>query len=475
MSELLFTAGRPGYRVSVHVRPDRANRCYLQWPRTGRSATGTRGGYHKVASNEVWRATGRKELKERLGDLATQISAALQAGASLDTIKALARGEEPAAPAPVVAAAPLPVEPAPEPGPDPKALPLAEMFRLAIGASPRGVDPRKRNERMAFWRENPPPPGGIYGRWTQQAKTARQLADQIEDLLGADRDLRTITANVIGSLWKEGVADNAVKRVQVLQRLSRWAEREYLETHRYRRLLFEADWQSKVGEGARRATNRVVETKRFSVPEVGRLWRAVADPTSLVHPAIRHAMLIGGEQRLGQVLKSTVDSVARVQGAWLLKPPQERKKLTSWILIAPDHIELFASLYAAAQQRPDGRLFPLSKAPALKHWKKLEELAGVSAYGWYGVRRAMTDLCASAMTELVRDANDPLDLADALVLDTISAHKAKGQRDGRYRDSPVGDRRIPKQPSAVWDVLVAAMRVVRRAREVAIDRADSTL
>lgn len=477
MSECLFTVGSPGYRVSVHVRPDRANRVYFQWPRTGRSETGARGGYHKVASAEVWRAAGRKELKERLGDIATRISAALQAGAPLTTIKALARDEEPAAPAPVVAAAPLPLEPTPVPvpGPDPLALPLAEMFRLAIGPSPRKVDPRKRNERMAFWKANPPTEGGIYKRWTQQARTARQLADQIEDKLGATRDLRTVTANASKQLWEEEVADNALKRVSVLQRLSRWVAREYRATHGYSALVLEDGWQKTVTEACRAPDDLIAEDKRFSIPEMGRIWRVVMDPTSPIHPAIRHAMLFGGEHRLGQVLNTTVRSVANAQGAWLFKPPERVKKLTSWILVDLEHVALFREVYAAAQQRSDGRLFPLTKAPARKHWQRLETLADVRPFGWYGARRVMTDLAVTALTDLIRDTEDPLDEADSVVLNAISGHKSPGEREGRYRSSTVGIRTAPVQPSGRWNTLIAAMRVRRRARELAIERADSPI
>jgi hypothetical protein len=48
-------------------------------------------------------------------------------------------------------------------------------------------------------------------------------------------------------------------------------------------------------------------------------------------------------------------------------------------------------------------------------------------------------------------------------------------RDALYRNSPVGVMTKPKQGTGMFDVLVSAMRVVRRARELAIERADSPI
>jgi integrase len=328
---------------------------------------------------------------------------------------------------------------------------------------------------MAFWAENAPSKGGIYKTWTQQAKTARQLADSIEDILGADADLMSLTENEVSSLWTPGVADNALKRVSVLLRVSRWAQRQFRNTHGYRALTLEQGWQKTVSEACRSADEEIAHEQRYTVPELGRIWRLLMDPDAPIHPAIRYATLLGGEQRLGQVLATTVRHVTRVKSAWLVKPPQQPKKLTAWIALGTSQVEWFQELYAAAEQRPDGRLFPLSRGRAAKAWKKLETLADTQHFGWYGMRRAMIDLCDNARTDLLKNTDDPLDVSGDVVLDTISAHMPGGKRDAIYRNLPVGNRKAPLQPSGMWDILACATRVKLRARELAMERADSPL
>ena len=475
MSRLL-TVGTPGHRVSVHVRRDRKNKLYYQWPRSEPSKGGARGGYEKVAS--AWVYPGKREarsiMKKKAAVVAEQIGLALKEGSSPEVIKALALGTE----LPEVMA-PLPSGDGPQASPemlanhvDSKALPLWRVMEAAIGKSARQVEPRAKLARMAHWRENPPSEIGIYQSWTQQARTARQLADQIEDVLGSATDLRSITANSARRLWTEGVADNAVKRVDVLLRVSRWAAREFRDSHDYRPLYLAAGWQSEVSEASRSTDDQIVEEPRYNQPELGRIWRVLKDPNSTVHPILRAATLLGGEQRLGQVLRTTVKGVASHHGTWLFKPPQQKKKLTSWIMVDLDQIEMFRSLNTAAQQRPDGRLFPLSRSAALTAWKELERLSNARALGWYAMRRAMTDLCTKAFGELMRETEDPLPNVDSLVLNAITGHRPVGEREGRYRDSPIGERHIPVPQSGKWDVVLSAMRVRRRARELAMEMAD---
>jgi hypothetical protein len=138
-------------------------------------------------------------------------------------------------------------------------------------------------------------------------------------------------------------------------------------------------------------------------------------------------------------------------------------------------MESFQELVEAAGRRPDGRLFPLTRGPAAQAWREVERLANVTPYGWYAMRRAMTDICDTARTELRNDPNEPLDVSGDVVLDAISGHRSKNVRDALYRNSPVGVMTKPKQGTGMFDVLVSAMRVVRRARELAIERADSPI
>jgi len=83
----------------------------------------------------------------------------------------------------------------------------------------------------------------------------------------------------------------------------------------------------------------------------------------------------------------------------------------------------------------------------------------------------MADLCDAARCELTRNTEDPLAPGGDIVLDAIFAFRSLGVRSTRFIHSPVGSHRVPTQPSATWDILVSAMRVVRRARELAMERA----
>ncbi len=463
----LSTLGTRGSRVSIHVRRDRGNRLYFQWPRREPSESGARGGYNKVASSLIWPNNRRdqRSVENEAEVRAAMISDALRAGQPTARVEALALGLD--------AASIAREEPTP-PKSAPTTITLRDVFLHAIGPSPRGIPPRKRILRREFWAANPPSPRGIYVSWTLQARTARALADQIEDRLGADRAFLEITANDTRSLWETGVADNAMKRVSVLLRASRWAEREYRVSHGYRALALAHGWQGKVAAACRPVAKRVSREKRYSVPEAGRLWRVFYDPASPIHPVLRDAVLLGGEHRLGQVINTTLANTVNVSSAWAFKPPEQERKQTAWLIVPFRHFERFREILDAAARRQDQRLFPLSRGPLLKAWRHAEELAGVPHFGWYGMRRAMVDLCDLARTELLRDAEDPLDVVSEVVLDAISGHRSRDQR-GWYRDSPVGVRTAPMQPSGMWTVMVCAMRVAQRAREMALARADSPL
>lgn len=493
----LGSIGARGFRVAICVRPERGNRIYFHLPRKKRSPKGSRGGSRKVASDLQYDVPGAERRKnEAEAELrAARIALALRAGASAEEIEEIARGGTPDAVAPDgqlsdevpvnedAAVPPASIQSAPAAADllasskRPAALlRLDDMLKLAIGPSPRGIPGKARALRMAFWAENPPPKSGIYDcGWTLQARTARSLADEIEDMLGADRDFMTITSNDTGLLWQVGISDNAVNRVAVLLRVSQWAEREYGTSHQYRALSMPQGWKKKLRAITASPEKSISDEPRYTVPETGRMWRILMDPDAPVHPVIRNAALLGGEHRLGQVLNTTVHHVARAGAAWVFKPPEAGKKLTSWILVPLPAMESFQELVEAAGRRPDGRLFPLTRGPAAQAWREVERLANVTPYGWYAMRRAMTDICDTARTELRNDPNEPLDVSGDVVLDAISGHRSKNVRDALYRNSPVGVMTKPKQGTGMFDVLVSAMRVVRRARELAIERADSPI
>jgi hypothetical protein len=490
----LGSIGARGFRVAICVRPERGNRIYFHLPRKKRSPKGSRGGSLKIASDLEYDVPGAERRKnEAEAELrAARIALALRDGASAEEIEEIARGGSPDAVVPdgqlraevpvaedaalastSIQAAPAAADVLTSSKRPAAILPLAGVLKLAIGPSPRGIPGKARARRMAFWAENPPPKSGIYDcGWTLQARTARALADKIEDMLGAERDLMTITSNDTGLLWQVGVSDNAVNRVSVLLRVSQWAERQYGTSHQYRALSMPQGWKKKLRAVTASPEKCISDEPRYSVSETGRMWRVLMDPESPVHPVLRSAALLGGEHRLGQVLNTTVHHVARAGAAWVFKPPEAGKKLTSWILVPLPFMERFQELVEAAAQRSDGRLFPLTRGPALQEWREVERLANVTPYGWYAMRRAMTDICDTAITELRNDTCEPLEVSGELVLDAISGHRSKSVRDAYYRNSPVGVLTRPKQGTGMFDVLVSAMRVVRRARELAIERAD---
>lgn len=459
----------------MHVRRDRKNRLYFQWPRGEPSDGGARGGYEKVASKWVYpsKPTAQTSMKKTAAEVAERIGLALKDGSSPEVIKALAMGT--ALPVVVMpsshgdASEPAPVDPAASV--HPTALPLGAVLEVAIGKSARHIKPREKLARIAHWREHPPSDIGIYQSWTQQARTARQLADQIEDMLGADTDLLSLTENHVQKLWKAGVADNALKRVSVLLRVSNWAARHYRVSHGYTPLTLAPRWQSRIAKSARPRNRRRAKAKRYTPQEMGRIWKVLTDRSSPVHPAVRFAALVAGEQRLGQVLNTTVEDVVRVGGVFLVKPPEDGNKKTSWVRIDRTYLPEFLALYVAAKKRPDQKLFPLTRTPALKAWKKLETLAATSHHGWYGMRRTMTHFCDEALTALVRDREIPLKLSSAVVLDAITGHMPPGEREGVYRDSPVGVEEAPEAGSGMLDVITSAMRVVHLARALAIQGA----
>jgi hypothetical protein len=312
----------------------------------------------------------------------------------------------------------------------------------------------------------------MYATWTSHARVARALADQLEALLGADRDLLTITASDVLSL---GVAkaggDIGMRRVDLLLRVCRWAEQEYGVSHGYRALRLQHGWRKRLAAAHTTTAERARGGRQYSVAETGRLWHVLHSPHARIHPVLRDAVLLGGEQRLGQVLLTTIDDVRQVDGVWVFRPPPSGNKLTSWIIVPDAQTKRFDAIMAAASGRPDGRLFPRSCSTMMNAWRSLEEQAEVQHLGWFGLHRSMIDLCDRALGELRRDAQNPLTQSGDIVLDAISAHKSTGLRSPRFIQSPVGDPSVPTQPSPMWDILISAMRVIRRARERAMHHA----
>ncbi len=460
---MLKAVGVPGYLVTPVARPDRRHRVYFQWPRAKVSATGHRGGHTKIASDIVWPADTEAQAA-LLSDVlarARAISQARRDGVDLSTLKRLA--------SPTVTPTP---EPAPA-KPTPDAITLRYVMERAIGPSPRDIPPRAHGLRAKFYAETPPTPKGLYKKWSAQARMSRGLADKIEDKLGGDTPFFDLTPNDARELWKEGVADNAIKKISVLLRVSRWAEVEYAKLG-YRRLVPpSATWQQDVRAATRPEGEERASEIRYTTAEAGRVWQVLQDPESKISPVVRLAALVNAEARLGQVLNLKVQHCRTIWGAWYMKPPEYGRKITAWSVVPFAYQVRFQEAVTAARGRPDQRIFPIQRRNALTAWHKIERLARVKQYGWYAMRRTMIDLCIGALKHLRKDPESPLDVDDDVVLDLISGHKPTGIRKALYLDAPIGDRGLPVPGSMGHKIIMSARTVVDHARATAVENFDN--
>ncbi|WP_310569746.1 hypothetical protein [Gemmatimonas sp.] len=458
--------------MSAVAREDRGRRIYFQWPRGEVSVSGRRGGYTKLASDLVWPSDPLEQALKlpEVHARAKSLSQARRDGADLETLAGLA--------APTAVAVPV-VESAPAPAPTSPAgmlhqITVSQVMLAAIGPSPRNVPAREHGKRAAWYAENAPSVKGLYKDWSDQARMVRGLADTIEDRLGANTPFYSLTPNDFRRLWSPGVADNAVKRIQTLLLVSGWASVEYAE-HGYRQLASPAGaWQQNIRQKTRAPGATLAREARYTGAEAGRVWRVLLDPEAAINPALRLAALVGAEARLGQVLNLRVEHCDKIWGAHYFKAPEAGRKLSSWLVVPLEHQGEFAAALEAAEARADGRLFPCTRRNALSAWHKIERLAGVPEHGWYAMRRAMTDLCVTALTEL-KNEPDAIDITDSVVLDVISGHQPNGVREAVYMDVPVGDRPLPTRRSTAHKLVMSARVVVDRARAMALAQADSPM
>ncbi|WP_310569170.1 hypothetical protein [Gemmatimonas sp.] len=456
--DLLKTKGPRGFTVTPVVREDRKRRVYFQWPRKGAS-----GGWVKLASDLDWPEGPRRQqsVAEEANTRAQRLSDARRLRQPDSVLERLAMGE-------------LPGEEV-KPQSTTTTVTIREIMAAAIGPSPRGIAPKGEGSwlaRTAFWKENPPPRTGRFDTWTQQARQARREADRIEDMLGPDTDFLALTANDFRALWKTGVADNAVKRIDVALQVSGWAATKYA-ARGYRAVEMPKKWKGGVAVATKPAALKgVAKAKRFTWREAGHLWRCIYDRANDLHPSLRLALMIGGEVRLGQMVRSTVHHVQEVNGMYYVQPPGSGNKLTclTQVPIAA-HEEFEAALHAAQQRTGDPRLFPQSRHPAGDEFRRLEQIAGVPHRAPYGLRHAMIDVAPFAMAELLQAGDDPLEVSDPVVLHIISHHRTDTVKDGVYRDTPVGQEFVLEPDSPMLALLTAAARVRDHARRVCLMKA----
>ncbi len=364
--------------------------------------------------------------------------------------------------------------------------------QLFFGEAPSGAKPREMTLSEGFDRVLDFDVGKYptkTRRWDEVARAARRLCV----LLGKQKPWTEVGPGDVRGIWrrlaKEYMRGNpsqprcgarqAEVTVDALYATAAWLRDEgllpadtLLPTTKWRSRL-KSDWKEIVGES--------VEPRRprHTQEEMRRLFENMRRPE--VDPRFALAFDVGGEQRLGQVLRckrSQLDlTPVDVSQISVLEPGQlgslkvegSGQKRASIIFLTSEQrlaVESALSGYLADYETafirgevddypvfPSGRLkagrAKLSPAPqaltrdaALKMFRRLEEVAGVSRIkdrGWYGVRRVATDVAE----DLVRDER---------VLNSLTGH----------RDSTT--RRMIYQDHERKEVLVEAAKVRRAIR-----------
>lgn len=326
-------------------------------------------------------------------------------------------------------------------------------------------------------------------RW-QEVKRARA---KLERMLGVNTAMAEIKPGDVRRVWRtlaaafaRRVNDHAacgVRQTEVtvdaLYSVASWLREEgelppdaLLPIPKWRAKL-KTDWEQ-ITE-----TSVAPDRPRHTDDEMRRLFRHMHDPR--VDPRFALAFDLGGEQRMGQVLRCqrsqlelpAVDharlrelpagqlGLARIRGSG-------KKSAMPVVLTADQRVAIEAALmgYLAdfelawrSGQIADYPLFPagrfkkgkarvvagarpLTRDAALKMFYELEQVAGVShipGRGWYGVRRVATDLAENVEK-------------DERVLNSITGH----------RDSTT--RRLVYQDSERSDVLIRAAEVRAEVR-----------
>lgn len=473
--------GGRGYTVTPYLRRDRGDgrTIYFRWTRRKKSATGKAGGVHPQTSGLTW-PTERREQRKREEEIerrAHLLSEGLRQGLSDEALADIALGRVATSQGPATSAQPT--------------WTVAEVFAACIGPSPRGIPTRGEGsgtKRTAFWRSHPPSPIGAYSEgWTPQGRQSRREADEIEDRWGAHTPFRDKTAPDLKLLWRAGVKDNAVKRLELALWASGWLATK-LADPTYTVLAMPRGWKRTVAAAVAGMRDLSQDAERYEPWEAGEIWRLVLDPESDIPPMIRLLVHIGGEIRLGQLLRATASRVQTIGGMYYITPPQAGNKLTGPVLVPSGAHFAFEALLRAAGKRKDGRLFSLERHGMSGQYRELETAAGVRPLGAYALRKTMIDLAPLALMELttrrarqvrlagtthVMEVKNDLVVGDRGVLEVISHHRPSGTKDEIYRDTPVGRETHLKPGTPVLAMVQSAATIRDWARQIAIREADA--
>jgi integrase len=227
---------------------------------------------------------------------------------------------------------------------------------------------------------------------------------------------------------------------------------------------------------------------RYSLEEWGRLIDALRNPR--VDPRLSLALDLGGEQRLGQVIRCfrshlELPAIEQVRGPQIrmgvLRVPGKGKKEAAPIVLTAEQREsvdtALATFLADFENDwahgkiddyplfPSGRFkkgkakvvasaHPLTRSAALGMFHQLELVAGVDhvpGRGWYGVRRVAADVAEDVEK-------------DERVLNSITGHRDSSTRRMVYQD---------RERREVLDKAASA-RALARNKAVATSRPEPT-
>lgn len=316
---------------------------------------------------------------------------------------------------------------------------------------------------------------GKYPTKTRRYEEVDRARKKLERVLGKQRLWTAIKPGDVRRIWRKLAADfkasgsdeptcgprQAEVTIDALYSVATWLREEELIPSDA--LLPMSKWRAKLKDEWQKLTGKAVEPKRlrYTEEEFGRLVTACHHPD--VDPRFALAFDLGGEQRLGQVLRcwrSHLDVKPVVTSALADAEPGRLGQLivqgnghkaAAPVMLTPDqrravdaalagYLSDYESLYRAGEIA-DYPLFPanrfrkgkakvsaspqpLTRDAALKMFRELERVAGVETVkgrGWYGYRRAATDLAEDVEQ-------------DERVLNSITGHRDSTTRRLVYQD-----------------------------------------
>jgi hypothetical protein len=442
-----YKAGLRPHTVVAYERSDKGNAVWIRWARRGT------GRYNTMSLGLRLRDEHGRLLPER-------VAAAEQA--ARDAYNALLAGQDPRQPPQIErdVEAPLTI-----------AEGLAMALRVPDGMYPvdnEHVRDMRRYEKHVL--ANLP---SQVSTWTQiTTLTYQQLWRKIA-YWRVEKGLRTRTGEIQGKRAAE-LAVILLAQVGRWLKYGGWLSTTPDEPQRDWQAKFSADWAKITGDRPMPA-----HRPRHSDVELGKLFGAIARGKG--DPRVRHAVLVGGEARLGQVIRCdrtclaldgsgayglgrfTIPDTGKKKGATI---DLDRAMRDAWDrALEIGYLSLLEASFQSGEIKtyplfPSGRLVrgraratrrkPLTDSAALDLFHELEMLAGiriVDGRGWYGIRRIAADLAEDVEK-------------DGRVLNSITGHTRDETRRLIYQDKE-------------RDELFAKAAITRgKARQLAMDAAE---